>query len=98
MTFVVDTNGRPIFSKPELIPPEVKDALLKQKAMQVKEGVVQPISLQGKETSYFVKRIESSQGNTVGYLYILLIPSQVFVVPNYKKNVYVMFIVIFIMG
>lgn len=98
MTFVVDTSGRPIFASPQLIPPEVKAVLGEQTTMVVKEGVPLPISLQGKETSYFVKRIESMPGNTVGYLYIVLIPSALFDVPNYKKIVYVMFIVVFILG
>jgi signal transduction histidine kinase len=98
MTFIVDANGRPIFSKPELIPPEVKVVLREQATVQIEEGVPQPTTLQGEETSYFVKRIMSEQGNTVGYIYIVLIPSQVFDIPNYKKMVYVMFIVVFILG
>ncbi|CAH1230864.1 Adaptive-response sensory-kinase SasA [Paenibacillus allorhizoplanae] len=98
MTFVVDPNGRPIFSEPNLVPPEVKVVLREQTTMQMAEGVPQPISLQGNATSYFVKKIQSTEGSTVGYLYIVLIPSEIFKVPNYKKIVYVMFVVVFILG
>ncbi|MGO4271249.1 ATP-binding protein [Paenibacillus sp. TAF58] len=96
MVYLVDTKGFPLFARPGNYPPEMKKIIMNQENVQSNDEPL-PISMKGTKTSYFMNRFQW-QGKTIGYLYLLLVPNDTFELPDYKKVVYLMFAVAFVLG
>ncbi|UJF34798.1 sensor histidine kinase [Paenibacillus hexagrammi] len=96
MIYLVDAHGRMISAHPDNMPLELVQVANTQRDVETGDDPL-PIRMKDAETSYFVKRYQW-QGRTIGYLYLLLVPDEMFDVPDYKKTVYLMFAVTFVLG